>query len=218
MNKAFCRSTHYDFYELIGEGMGFAAGRGRGEPLFAQIRRTMAEKESVAGEVRFRRRSGETYPAWLMVSAVREQRRRGGQPSALPSTSPTASSTRERIQFLAHHDVLTELPNRSLCVQRLQMALAQAPSRVRRWRCCSSTWTASRPSTTRWATTLATACCARWPRATQAVRSRDAVSRLGGDEFVVVMRDVAGREDVQQLVERRLIRSSAKATRWRGMS
>uniref|UniRef100_UPI0025CC5672 putative bifunctional diguanylate cyclase/phosphodiesterase n=1 Tax=uncultured Acidovorax sp. TaxID=158751 RepID=UPI0025CC5672 len=42
-------------------------------------------------------------------------------------------------------------------------------------------------------------------RLTQAVRSRDTVSRLGGDEFVVVMRDVAGREDVQQLVERRLI-------------
>jgi diguanylate cyclase (GGDEF)-like protein len=55
-------------------------------------------------------------------------------------------------------------------------------------------------------------------RLTQAVRSRDTVSRLGGDEFVVVMRDVAGREDVQQLVERRLIPLIRQATRWKGTS
>ena len=128
VNKAFCRSTHYDFYELIGEGMGSLLEEAGGEPLSAQIRSTMAEKESWQGEVRFRRRSGETYPAWLMVSAVREGK--GGAVAnhigiAIDITDRKLNE--ERIQFLAHHDVLTELPNRSLCVQRLQMALAQAP-------------------------------------------------------------------------------------------
>jgi PAS domain S-box-containing protein len=130
VNKAFCRSTHYDFYELIGEGMGSLLEEAGGEPLSAQIRRTMAEKESWQGEVRFRRRSGETYPAWLMVSAVRESGKGGGGVAnhigiAIDITDRKLNE--ERIQFLAHHDVLTELPNRSLCVQRLQMALAQAP-------------------------------------------------------------------------------------------
>ena len=207
VNKAFCRSTHYDFYELIGEGMGSLLEEAGGEPLSAQIRRTMAEKESWQGEVRFRRRSGETYPAWLMVSAVRESK--GGAVAnhigiAIDITDRKLNE--ERIQFLAHHDVLTELPNRSLCVQRLQMALAQAPITgekvavlfidLDRFKAINDTLGHHIGDG------LLRSVAA---RLTQAVRSRDTVSRLGGDEFVVVMRDVAGREDVQQLVERRLI-------------
>ncbi|MBW8462924.1 EAL domain-containing protein [Acidovorax sp.] len=207
VNKAFCRSTHYDFYELIGEGLGSLLEESGGEPLSAQIRRTMADKESWQGEVRFRRRSGETYPAWLMVSAVREGK--GGAVAnhiGIAIDITDRKHNEERIQFLAHHDVLTELPNRSLCVQRLQMALAQAPITgekvavlfidLDRFKSINDTLGHHIGDG------LLRSVAA---RLTQAVRSRDTVSRLGGDEFVVVMRDVAGREDVQQLVERRLI-------------
>ena len=207
VNKAFCRSTHYDFYEVIGEDLGFLLEESGSEPLSAQIQRTMLDKESWQGEVRFRRRSGETYPAWLMVSAVREGK--GGAVAnhigiAIDITDRKLNE--ERIQFLAHHDVLTELPNRSLCVQRLQAALAQAPITgekvavlfidLDRFKAINDTLGHHIGDG------LLRSVAA---RLTQAVRSRDTVSRLGGDEFVVVMRDVAGREDVQQLVERRLI-------------
>ena len=207
VNRAFCRSTHYDFYEVIGENLGFLLQESAGDPLPPQIHRAMQEKESWQGEVRFRRRSGETYPAWLMVSAVRESK--GGAVTnhigiAIDITDRKRSE--ERIQFLAHHDVLTELPNRSLCVQRLQAALAQAPITgekvavlfidLDRFKAINDTLGHHIGDG------LLRSVAA---RLTQAVRSRDTVSRLGGDEFVVVMRDVAGREDVQQLVERRLI-------------
>lgn len=207
VNHAFCRSTHYDFYEVIGESLGFLLEDSDSEALSAQIRRTMLDKESWQGEVRFRKRSGETYPAWLMVSAVREGK--GGEVAnhigiAIDITDRKRSE--ERIQFLAHHDVLTELPNRSLCVQRLQTALAQAPVTGEKVavlfidldRFKSINDTLGHHIGDGLLRSVA-------GRLTQAVRSRDTVSRLGGDEFVVVMRDVAGREDVQQLVERRLI-------------
>lgn len=207
VNKAFCRSTQYDFYEVIGEDLGFLLEEASGEPLSAQINRTMLEKESWQGEVQFRRRSGETYPAWLMVSAVRESK--GGAVAnhigiAIDITDRKLNE--ERIQFLAHHDVLTELPNRSLCVQRLQLALAQATITgekvavlfidLDRFKTINDTLGHHVGDG------LLRSVAA---RLTQAVRSRDTVSRLGGDEFVVVMRDVAGPEDVQHLVERRLI-------------
>ncbi len=213
VNKAFCRSTHYDFYELIGEGLGSLLEEAAGEPLPQQIRRTMLDKESWQGEVRFRRRSGETYPAWLMVSAVREIKGKdhdnsGGVANHIGIAIDITDRKRseERIQFLAHHDVLTELPNRSLCVQRLQAALAQAPITgekvavlfidLDRFKAINDTL--GHHIGDGLLRSVA-------GRLMQAVRSRDTVSRLGGDEFVVVMRDVGGREDVQQLVERRLI-------------
>lgn len=207
VNKAFCRSTHYDFYELIGENLSLLLDDSPGELLAEQIARSMRDKESWQGEVRFRRRSGETYPAWLMVSAVREGK--DGLVSnhigiAIDITDRKLNE--ERIQFLAHHDVLTELPNRSLCVQHLQRALAQAREAgtqvavlfidLDRFKAINDTL--GHHIGDGLLRSVAS-------RLVQAVRSLDTVSRLGGDEFVVVMRDVAGREDVQQLVERRLI-------------
>ncbi|GKT26307.1 hypothetical protein AVHM3334_20620 [Acidovorax sp. SUPP3334] len=93
-------------------------------PLGLRIARTLQDKESWQGQVRFRRRSGETYPAWLMVSAVREGGKGGAVAHHIDIDIADRKRNEERIQFLAHHDVLTELPNRSLCVQRLRLDLA----------------------------------------------------------------------------------------------
>ncbi|WOI45485.1 diguanylate cyclase [Acidovorax sp. BLS4] len=208
VNKAFCRSTHYDFYEVIGENLGFLLEDPGEPPLGARIARTLLDKESWQGEVRFRRRSGETYPAWLMVSAVRE----GGKGGAVANHIGIAiditdrKRNEERIQFLAHHDVLTELPNRSLCVQRLQAAIAHAAITGERVavlfidldRFKSINDTLGHHIGDGLLRSVAA-------RLLQAVRTHDTVSRLGGDEFVIVMRDVEGPDDVLQAVERRLI-------------
>ena len=62
--------------------------------------------------------------------------------------------------FRAMHDPLTGLPNRTQLLDRLGTALARwsrDPRSVASC-CCSSTSTASRTSTTGWATTWATRC------------------------------------------------------------
>lgn len=208
VNKAFCRSTQYDFYEVIGESLDLLLEEREGEPLSAQISRTMVEKESWQGEVRFRRRNGETYPAWLMVSAVRPVKGEAVlNHIGIAIDITDRKLNEERIQFLAHHDVLTELPNRSLCVLRLQAALAQAQLTgekvavlfidLDRFKTINDTL--GHHIGDGLLRSVA-------GRLQQSVRSCDTVSRLGGDEFVVVMRGVTGRADVQSMVEQRLIR------------
>jgi diguanylate cyclase (GGDEF)-like protein len=112
----------------------------------------------------------------------------------------------ERVQFLAHHDVLTELPNRSLCNSTLDSALAQAQ---RTGECLAVLFidldrfkfindTLGHHVGDGLLRSVAS-------RLRQAVRGGDLVSRLGGDEFVVILRGLKDAADAHQQAEQRII-------------
>jgi diguanylate cyclase (GGDEF)-like protein len=114
----------------------------------------------------------------------------------------------ERIRFLAQHDVLTELPNRAMCQQRLAEALAEAKVTgekvavlfidLDRFKLINDTL--GHHVGDGLLRTVA-------HRLVQAVRSEDTVCRLGGDEFVVVMRHISEREELDVTLSQRLIPS-----------
>ena len=201
VNAAFCRSTGYEYFEVVGEELTFLM-EGQG-PDWA----TLSDKDNWQGEVRFRRQSGETYPAWLMVSAVRQG---GGAAHAsyicIAIDITDRKAKEERIRFLAQHDVLTELPNRALCQVRLTEALASARAAdeqvavlfidLDRFKLINDTMGHHIGDGL-------LRMVAR--RLVQTVRAHDTVSRLGGDEFVIVMRHVASRTELETLVTQRLI-------------
>ncbi len=106
-------------------------------------------------------RGGGDYPAWLMISAVRDKHGAVSHYICTLIDITDRKKSEARIRFLAEHDVLTELPNRALFTRRLGAAIEQRGTTTAAWRCCSSISTASRTSTTRSAITPATGCCAR---------------------------------------------------------
>ena len=94
-------------------------------------------------------------------------------------------SLQDQLHHQAYHDPLTDLPNRTLFMERVRDELGR---RRRRPPSCSSTSTTSRPSTTRSAITSATRCCVSVAeRLRGCVRPEDTVARLGGDEFAVMI-------------------------------
>ena len=205
VNRAFCRSTGYDFYEVIGEDMSFLVDVAQ-DPLWAELQ----DKESWQGEVHIRKQSGDQYPAWLMVSAVHKNATSGEVVNYIGISIDITDrkAKEERIRFLAQHDVLTELPNRALCQQRLTEALTQARASgekvavvfvdLDRFKIINDTLghhvgdgllrTVAR-------------------RLVQAVRADDTVSRLGGDEFVIIMRHAGDRAELDAAINGRLIPS-----------
>jgi diguanylate cyclase (GGDEF)-like protein/PAS domain S-box-containing protein len=202
-NKAFCRSTGYEYYEILGEEFPHLM-----DGVAPQWNLTN-EKDTWQGEVSFRRQSGSTYPAWLMVSTVRE----GGDNTQLSYICIVIDITdrkakEERIRFLAQHDVLTELPNRALCQARLSEALASAQRSgeqvavlfidLDRFKIINDTL--GHHIGDGLLRTIA-------QRLVNVVRTDDTVSRQGGDEFVVIMRNISGRKELDALIEQRLIPS-----------
>jgi diguanylate cyclase (GGDEF)-like protein/PAS domain S-box-containing protein len=155
------------------------------------------------GETRNRKKSGELFAAWENISAVRDSE--GGLTNYVVVFSDISNikDSRERLNYLAYHDPLTDLPNRLLFNARLEHALQQAKRHGRkfavlfldldRFKVINDTLGH------KYGDALLKVIAGRLP---QCVRAEDTVARLGGDEFVIVLGEVTRAEDAALLAEK----------------
>jgi diguanylate cyclase (GGDEF)-like protein len=109
----------------------------------------------------------------------------------------------ERLNYLAHYDTLTGLPNRLLLQDRLNLAMAEADRRDRvvavmfldldRFKIINDTLGHDVGD----ALLKSVA-----ERLTTCVRAGDTISRLGGDEFTVILANVAHVDDVARVAQK----------------
>jgi len=205
-NLAFVKSFGWELGDVVGRSPDFLYSD-RHEPAFYEaLWQATVIRGSWQGDVWLRRKDGSEYPAWMVANAVRDS---AGHithfvTSCVDMTEHKASEA--RIQHLAHHDVLTDLPNRSLCTQRLTMAIEQAGRNqtlvavvfidLDRFKNINDSMghhvgDALLRSVSK--------------RLLQAVRAGDTVSRLGGDEFVVVLQGSRSREEIMRVVSERIV-------------
>ncbi len=216
VNHAFCRSTGYGFYDVIGSDLSAVL-----QSSSAMDWSDLQTMESWQGEVMILRQNGETYPAWLMVSAVHKNATAGEVVNyiAISIDITDRKAKEDRIRFLAQHDVLTELPNRALCQQRLGEALHEAAGNgekvallfvdLDRFKLINDTLGHHIGDGLLRAVAR---------RLSQAVRAEDTVSRLGGDEFVLILRKVTSLDELQLMINERLIPSIRQSIHVEGHS
>ncbi len=204
-NRAICKSGAFDPGELLHEELGFVHV---GEVPMPQARDTWATAESRGwwrGEVQVHKRDGGAFPAWAVLTAVREATGAVGHYifSCLDITDRKASE--EQVRYLAHHDVLTGLPNRGVAERRLREAMQQS---VRSGQPVAvlfidldrfKTINDSLGHQTGDALLKLVAL-----RLRESIRDADLVSRFGGDEFVVLLNGVAGSGEALQIAQRLL--------------
>ena len=79
-----------------------------------------------SGEIWNRRKSGEIYPQWQTIRAVQDDRGHVSHYVAVFSDITAIKHSEHELAHLAHHDPLTDLPNRLLFTDRAEQALASA--------------------------------------------------------------------------------------------
>lgn len=216
VNRAFVRATGYELQDVVGQRPEFLVPGPADAPFFRSLWTTVQQRGAWQGEAKLRRRNGEFFPAWLMISAVREAQ---GELSYYICTSidiTDRKKSEERIQFLALHDVLTELPNRSLCIERLRIALQQAQRSRKKVAVLFIDLDRFKNINDSLGHHIGDGLLRSVARRlTDTVRTGDTVSRLGGDEFIVVLNGVEDSDEVAYIVQRRLIRWCETHTTWR---
>ncbi len=206
VNNAFCRGTGYEAEEVVGRTPTLLRSDRHGDEFFDELGRLVGQRGTWQGELWITRKSGEARLMRTVVNAVRDRNGHITHIIAVAHDISEHKANEQRISHLAHHDVLTDLPNRSLCIERLRMSINQADRQharvgvlfidLDRFKAINDTL--GHHIGDGLLRSVA-------QRLLSVVRMGDTVSRLGGDEFVVVLAGVADREEIRHVVERRLV-------------
>jgi len=126
VNRAFVAITGYQESEVLGERPNlFKSGRHSAE-FYQKVYQTLDATGEWSGEIWNRRKSGEIYPQWQTIRAIRDDLGQLSQYVAVFSDISAIKDSQHELAQLANYDPLTGLPNRLLFTDRATQALASA--------------------------------------------------------------------------------------------
>ena len=188
VNKTYEKIMGFSEAEVLGVDTAKVGAQLHSHGFFRNLISVLKERGYWQGELINRRKDGERFPTWYSISQVLNEQGEAENYIAIFSDISERKKSRERIDFLAHHDSLTELPNRALLNDRLEMAINTARRRrekvgilfidLDRFKNINDSLGHSAGDQVLRQTAA---------RLTSVVRNDDTVARLGGDEFVVLL-------------------------------
>ncbi|MDE1168696.1 MAG: EAL domain-containing protein [Pseudomonas sp.] len=123
VNRAFSEITGYSETEALGETPRLLASGQHDSAFYVAMWHQLAADGHWQGEISNRRKNGELYPCWLTISAVRTAEDEVTHFVAVFADISSLKHAQARLDYQAHHDPLTGLPNRTLFESRLQASL-----------------------------------------------------------------------------------------------
>lgn len=196
VNKAFSAITGYRADEVLGRTPSILQSGRHDAEFYQGMWRELARTGHWQGEIWNRRKDGAAYPEWLAISEVRD---RWGKPSHYVAVFTDISLRKEseqRLDFLAHHDALTQLANRTLFHDWLQETLLRARRHDSRVGLLFIDLDHFKPINDTLGHLVGDHLLQEVAKRISAcVRESDMIARLGGDEFTVLLDDLADRED-----------------------
>lgn len=203
INRAFCELSGYNRAELLGRDLRFTDAGRPGMPTFTEIWRAGLDVGYWRGEVWIRRKSGEVRVELLDLVFID----RAGNPDAacvgVLSDITLLKENQQRLEEIAHYDVLTGLPNRSLIQDRVQQALRSAERHPEIMALAWIDLDGFKPVNDTYGHRVGDEVLAEVAhRLSQHLRVADTVSRMGGDEFVILLRNLSSAQEAQTILDR----------------
>ena len=203
VNPAFTRITGYGAEEAVGADFSLLASGYHSDAFFQALQQSLTTRGRWEGEVRNRRKTGEIFVAWLSVNQVRDDA--GNVLHLVTGFSDITEycAEAERISHLAHHDLLTGLPNRALLLDRLRQGVRQAHRDGSGLAVLFFDLDKFKPVNDQLGHTVGDRLLQSLSaRLLQEVRASDTLARLGGDEFVVLLPVMKEGDDALAVAEK----------------
>nr|WP_255840544.1 EAL domain-containing protein [Pseudomonas benzenivorans] len=195
VNKAFSRVSGYSSAQVLDQLPSMLTADRQQASHLQYILGQLNQRGSWEGEVWLKRRSGESFPAWVGITAVQDEEGDLVSYVCFFSDISERKASEQRIHRLAYYDALTQLPNRTLFQDRLHTAL-QHGERHQQWvvlmfldldRFKPINDSLGHAAGDRMLKDVAT-------RLSACVDADDTVARMGGDEFTLLLQSSTSQE------------------------
>jgi len=205
VNQAFSRITGYSREEVLGKKPGLLKSDQNGDYVHAEMWQSLQQQGQWSGELWNRRKNGEIYAELLTISALYDEQGNVSRYLGLFSDITAQKQHQKQLEYLAHYDALTSLPNRILLSERLHQAMKQAQRRdsllavayldLDGFKRINDSF--GHDTGDQLLVDLSS-------RFVHTLREGDTIARIGGDEFAIAMMDLADRASCSGVLDRLL--------------
>ncbi|SIP87679.1 EAL domain-containing protein [Marinobacterium stanieri] len=203
INPAFTRITGYELDDVKGQNPSILSSGRHDAHFYDDMWQEIIRQGSWSGEIWNRRKNGSIFPEWLSVSVVRDSDGEIHEYVAVFSDITKRKNDEAQIVRQAYYDELTELPNRTLMSDRLNLAILTADRDEQviallfidldRFKYVNDSLGHE------YGDDLLKQVSA---RLNDCVRDTDTVARFGGDEFVVLLHNIKSEGDASHVAQK----------------
>ncbi|MFA6972286.1 MAG: EAL domain-containing protein [Gallionella sp.] len=196
VNEAYTTITGYSAEDVIGKNPNIISSGRADKAFYAEMWACVLKDGYWQGEVWNRRKNGECYPQLLTISTIYDDKQKPVRYVGVFADITQLKENQEKLEFMAHHDPLTRLPNRSLAESRLEHEIEQAQRHSHQIAVLFIDLDRFKAVNDSFGHLVGDELlCAVSERLGRRVREGDTLGRLGGDEFILLATPLTETQD-----------------------